>query len=81
MPLFLEKLLEQTRFSTVAVSPAFLPRKVGLGYALSAVRAQKSILAPVRRAAREAKREEAVRASESSEEVSKLSHISKKRRR
>lgn len=85
MARFLERLLEQTRFSTAAVRPAFLPRKVGLGYALAAVCAPKDILASVRKAARRRKQEEAAAEQagtqeDSSEDVSRLAYISKKRR-
>lgn len=91
MPSFLEKILLATRFTTTCSKTEFLPRKVGLGYELAAVKVERSVLRPVFRAIR--KREKLQKESRlrenkspemedsSSEEVSKMAHITKKARK
>ncbi|KAI4291245.1 hypothetical protein PAPHI01_0519 [Pancytospora philotis] len=85
---FLDELLSHTRFNTNSPRIEFTPRRVGLGYALVATRASKSVLAPVKREARkrmeERRREDSGKQdraeSESSEEVSRLAYINKKQK-
>lgn len=81
---FLDDLLSYTSFGVYNEKPAFLPRKVGLGYPLVAARADKSIIAPILKMKRKQKEEEHREAQqdapedESTEEVSKFAQILKR---
>ena len=86
---FLEKLLNYSQFTTVEIRSSFTPRKLGLGYSFVPGSSMKSVLAPVVKEARKKKREadrEAERENDgkeeesSSEQVSKIDYIMKKRR-
>lgn len=85
MPDFLDELLKLTKFGSTTQRIQFMPRRLGLGYALTTVRVAKSVIAPVRRAARaqkDAERADELRRprEESSEDVAQAKRLAKRRR-
>jgi len=78
----LRKILENSKFTVIEQNTEFLPRRIGLGYNLRVSRPEKSILKPIIKKKRDGKSCDClVQDEESSEELSRMSHILKKAKR